>query len=62
MSNIENKLMTAAEYIADQGKNLDEAIAGDIFEIMADYTKYVLFFMKLNNLKPDQVEVKGSDK
>jgi hypothetical protein len=29
---------------------------------MADYTKYVLFFMKLNNLKPDQVEVKGSDK
>ena len=54
--------MTAAEYIADQGKNLDEAIAGDIFEIMADYTKYVLFFMKLNNLKPDQVEVKGSDK
>lgn len=31
MKNDEYKLMTAAEYVADRGENLDEAIAGDIF-------------------------------
>ena len=34
MKKDEFKLMTAAEYVADRGENLDKAIAGDIFEIM----------------------------
>ena len=58
MKKDEFKLMTAAEYVADRGENLDKAIAGDIFEIMADYTKYVLFFMKLHGLQPEQIEIK----
>ena len=58
MKSDEYKLMTAAEYVADRGENLDEAIAGDIFVIMADYTNYVLCFMKLHNLTPEQIEIK----
>ena len=50
--------MTAAEYVADRGENLDEAIAGDIFVIMADYANYVLYFIKLHNLTPEQIEIK----
>jgi len=53
--------MTAAEYVADRSENLDEAIAGDIFVVMADYANYVLCFMKLHNLTPEQIEIKSCE-
>ena len=61
MKSDEYKLMTAAEYVADRGENLDEAIAGDIFVIMADYADYVLRFMKLHNLTPEQIQIKSCE-
>jgi hypothetical protein len=52
------KLMTAAEYVAKRGENLDEAIAGDIFVIMADYANYVILYMERYNLTLEQIEIK----
>jgi len=50
--------MTAAEYVAKRGENLDEAIAGDIFVIMADYANYVILYMERYNLTLEQIEIK----
>ena len=55
------KPMTAAEYVAHHGENLDEAIAGDVFLIMADYANYVLDFMREHKLTPEQVEIKSRE-